>query len=276
MTKIWGAVFFVFLFSALFVVQKANDSHKKNLAEISPPPKYILPENFVKLVNFGFRATLADYYWVSIIQNSGLSVLDRELFLKYHYNIGGLDPQFAYPYTFAVLWLPTKNQAGTLEAVLPLAERGMKALPNNWEIPYYLAFQYQMVERSFDKTGQYLAIAASKDGVPVSVVTAYTGYLKRLNRDEDLRADLLQVAYETAKTPSLKKLIGDQLLLTYVTQAIDSAALNYKNVYGQYPIHIEELAKKNLLDLPPGYDSEFIISYNNQTGKSEASLRQTK
>ncbi len=264
------------MYSALFVVQKVSDDYKKNLSEISPPLQYILPESMVKLVNFGFRVVMADYYWISIIQNSGLSVKDKNLFLKYHYNIGVLDANFAYPYTFAVLWLPTKNQAGTLDAVLPLAERGMKALPNNWEIPYYLAFQYQIIERSFDKTGQYLAIAASKEGVPTSVVTAYTGYLKRLNRDEDLRTDLLQVAYETAKTPSLKKLIGDQLLNTYVTQALDSAALNYKNVYGQYPINIEELAKKNFINLPPGYNNEFIISYNNQTGKSETSLREAE
>lgn len=274
--KVLALFSIAFLYFGVFVVQKANDEHRKNLKEIAPEPKYILPENLVKLLNFGFRAVLADYYWVSIIQNSGLSIYEKDLFLKYHYNISALDSQFAYPYTFAILWLPTKNRIGTTDAVVPLAERGMRDMPNNWEIPFYLAFQYQIVERSFDKTGKYLAIAASKEGVPVSVVTAYSGYLKRLKRDDNLSEDLLQVAYDTAKTPALKKIIGDQLLLSYVVSAVNSAALKYKEKYGVYPKDVYELAEKKFLELPAGYDSLFNISFDRWTGKAVATFRETK
>ena len=188
--SIFLSVLFLFLlFSTLFFIQKAYDEHTERVKDFSQEPKYVLPENLVRLLNFGFSAVLADYYWIGIIQNAGLSVKYKDLYLKYHYNISVLDPQFSYPYTFAVLWLPMRNISGTLDAVVPLAERGMRDMPNNWEIPYYLAFQYQIIERSYEKTGKYLALAASKEGVPVSVVTAYTGYLKRLNRDEALSAD---------------------------------------------------------------------------------------
>jgi hypothetical protein len=273
---VFSIFFFLFLFSAIFLVQKANDNHKKSLEEIAPAPQYILPESLVKQLNFGFRAVLADYYWISIIQNSGLSIYQKDLFLKYHYNISVLDPQFAYPYTFAVLWLPTKNRIGTTDAVVPLAERGMREIPNNWEIPFYLAFQYQIVERSFDKTGKYLAIAASKEDVPLSVMTAYSGYLKRLKRDDDLSVDLLQVAYETAKTPALKKIIGDQLLLSYVVSAVNSSALKYKEKYGVYPKDVYELAEKKFLNLPADYDSQFSITLDIKTGKAVASFRKTQ
>jgi hypothetical protein len=273
---IFTIFFFLFLYSAIFLVQKADDNHKKSLGEIAPAPQYILPESLVKILNFGFRTVLADYYWISIIQNSGLSIYDKDLFLKYHYNINVLDSQFAYPYTFAILWLPTKNLIGTTDAVVPLSERGMRDMPNNWEIPFYLAFQYQIVERSFDKTGKYLAIAAAKEDVPVSVVTAYSGYLKRLKRDDSLSDDLLRVAYETAKTPALKKIIGDQLLLSYVVSAVNSSALKYKEKYGIYPKDVYELAEKKFLNLPDEYDSQFSISFDRQSGEAVASFRDTQ
>ncbi len=236
-------------------------------------PKYILPEKLLPYLHFGFKNVFADYYWITIIQNSGLSVQNINLFIHYYDNIGALDPHFSYPYVFAVLWLPSKKIPGSLEAVVPLAERGIKNNFDSWEIPYYLAFQYQMINRSFDKTGKYLGIAASKKDVPLTVQSAYRGYLKRINRDEDFSEELLKVAYETAQSSSLKKFAGDKLLLSYFEKAITKGVTEYKKKYGYFPSTITELSKKHILDIPPEYGTLFDVSYSNQTGEVSVALK---
>ncbi len=236
-------------------------------------PAYILPERLLPYLHFGFKNIFADYYWVSIIQNSGLSVANPTLFLRYYDNIGTLDPHFSYPYTFAVLWFPSKKIPGSIETIVPLAERGMKNNPDNWEIPYYLAFQYQIIERSFDKTGKYLGIAASKPDVPLTVQSAYRGYLKRLNRDQDFSEELLKIAFETAQSESLKKFAGDQLLLSYFEKALTKGVVEYKKKYSYFPSDITELTKKHILDIPPLYGTLFEVLYNNKTGEVAINLK---
>ncbi len=269
--------FFVAALGILVVtIQSAYDvKNKPTQIQINADvPTYILPEKLLPYLHFGFKNVFADYYWISIIQNSGLSVSDTDLFLHYYGNIGVLDPHFSYPYAFAVLWLPSKKIPGSLEAVVPLAELGMKNNKDNWEIPYYLAFQYQLIGRSFDKTGKYLGIAAAKKDVPLMVQSAYRGYLKRLNRDEDFSEELLKVAYETAESDSLKKYAGNQLLLSYFEKALTKGAKEYKKKYGYFPLDIGELTKKNILVVPPEYGTLFEVLYSNKTGEVSVSLKQ--
>lgn len=275
-------LFFVVAFFLLYETQKMYDQNKsatslrlgdKFADDNGGEFTYILPESVMSYIHFGFRNVLADYYWITAIQNSGLSIFHRNTFLNYYYNITTLDPHFSYPYTFAILWLPNKKLPGSLEAVVPLAERGISAIPDNWEIPYYLAFQYQIIEKSFDKTGKYLAIAASRKDVPDMVKNAYRGFIKRLDRDSDYSEELLKVAYETTKNVSLKRFAADQLFVSYLTKAINSSLSTYKKKYGVYPNSLEELAKVKILSVPPEYYQKFDIAYASRFGNVSITIK---
>src|ERR1044072_7806969 len=95
----------------------------------------------LKNVSLGFRSALADWLWVQAIQyfggggaNSKYPALQGMLD-----TITPLDPQFEYPYEFALVVLPFMDGA---QKALEIGERAQTELPGHGRLTFYLASVY--------------------------------------------------------------------------------------------------------------------------------------
>ncbi len=265
--KIWTALFFVVLLLSVVLVQKKYDSqYARPLSIIESSTSYLFPEKILPYLSFGFTNLIADYYWINAIQDMNLRSTNIDLYLSYFYNISALDPKFAEPYSFAIYVIPSKHATTLLDYVLPLAERGMVNLPNNWQIPYYLGFQYQLVKKSYTDALHYISIAAIKPNAPQEVVSAYRGYLARSIRDDKVDSTLIKVILKTSENQNLKNEVRKDLAEEYFTKVLEHGIIQYKIKYREYPNRIEDLVKKKFVTLPIDFFEKLSVDYNKWTG----------
>ena len=138
-----------------------------NLRE--PMHRFIMPAPVVRYFAFGFENILADYYWVSAIQD--LNKWDRRdtYYPEYFRIIATLDPKFEYPYTFAALTIPSKKNPESLTWLADISERGMVALPSSWQIPFYTGLEFHTVGRLYERAAYYLGIASAIESSPEAI-----------------------------------------------------------------------------------------------------------
>lgn len=131
-------------------------------------------------------------------------------------NVTRLDSLFATPYVQGGLNLAL--MAGRPEEALKLLDRGVQAMPDRWEMPYYRGF----IKLFFlnDKAGALddISLAAQKPGV-LPVVVDLAAALKMGMGKRDLALDFLRSLYDLTNDQTLKKNIGD-LLARY--EALDN------------------------------------------------------
>nr|HEC21049.1 hypothetical protein [Candidatus Peregrinibacteria bacterium] len=154
--------------SVVFFTQtQLKNYHGKVRAEIIEQPLFLLPSDSVKLFSLGFDNLVADLLWLKTVQYVGGHISSRENNTLYQYLnlITDLDPQFKHPYLFGELLLPEKGKTGQ---AIALAEKGLRNVPNAWEIPYYLGFIYFFHEENYEKAADLYELAATKEGVLLS------------------------------------------------------------------------------------------------------------
>lgn len=271
--KKYTAGLVVFLFLGIFTVQYVYDkSYLKKWSESESRTIYLLPETALPFIQFGFRNLLADYYWVRAVQDMNLRSSDLDLYLRYFYNISALDQKFLYPYTFSIYAIPNPKKPAYLDKILPLAERGMTNIPNSWEIPYYLGFQYQLVKRSYADALKYIAIAAEKPDAPEIVINAYRGYLNRSIRDDKVDGALVKVILATSENEAIKKQVREDLFLRYFTDILNKALTEYKRSYGYFPKNLSSLILEDRVSLPSDFFDHLDVEYLKSTGKVSLSF----
>ncbi len=265
--KVQTLLFFILLLLGIFSLQKRYDAlyaHPWSIVQSSTA--YLFPEQIVPYLSFGFTNLVADYYWINAIQDMNLRSTNIGLYISYFYNISTLDQKFAEPYSFAIYIIPSKKIPILLDYILPLAERGMKNLPDNWQIPYYLGFQYQIVKKSYTEGLHYISIAAVKPNVPQEVVSAYRGYLSRSIRDDKVDSTLIKVILKTSESENLKNEARKDLAAEYFTKVLKHGISEYRVRYHAFPSKIEDLVTMKFIALPTDFFEKLTVDYNKWTG----------
>lgn len=268
-----GALLFVPI--VLTQIQYDNLAHPELIYKVSTN-KHVLPENIVKHLTFGFNNALADYYWVSIIQDlAGWNRKDDFYFQEFK-NLQAVDPRFGFPYLFAILTIPSNNRhdiSGILQ-VEPFAKKGINALPDNWEIPYYLAVGFQFAGLP-DKTLEYLDIAASRPGAPAAVTDAHKLYLQKKIKGDQASKTLIQVMYDSTNNKATKEIIRNNILITQAMEQLSKASQSYKEKFGRYPTSLDEVVDAKLIQIESSLRRRINVSFNPTTGQPLVTTKDT-
>ena len=170
----------------------------------------LLPHQILPYIHFGFRNIITDYYWISSIQDFVAWNRKEGYFVGYFKNISTLDPKFEYPYLFSILTIPQKDRkdlknVAVLDEVATIAEKGMTAIPESWQIPFYLGTQYYLFTIYNNTDNEIIKKLAGKGIQEVAVtqllekgIIAYKERFKRYPKtvDEMLAINLIKLPEE--------------------------------------------------------------------------------
>ncbi len=273
----------VSLLGVAIVAQIKYDSIKHPRVLFTTETRYILPSSIVTNFSFGFRNILADLYWIKVIQDFSIWDGKDPFYLLEYKNIAALDPKFSYPYLLGILTFTTKSvqeinaDTSILETIEPIIEDGIKNLPDNWEIPFYLGTGFQLTHNT-EKALKYLKLASSYENAPERIHNAYKSYLKntltgKTAAGKDTSRDLIQAIYETTENGTTKKMIEESVRLSDLTDILEGIVKEHKKKYGYYPSSIFELAAHKMLKNEVLLNKQFRIIINQNTGKVTTTLR---
>lgn len=233
----------------------------------APVHRFVMPAPIMRHLAFGFDNALADYYWINAVQDVNKWDRHDTFYPEYFRIISTIDPKFEYPYIFAALTVPSKETPESLTWLSVIAEEGMKALPESWQIPFYVGVQYHVVAKSYEQAVHYLAIAAGEKSAPEMVKNIYAIYLMHTATEYETSRALFTTIYETTNNEETKKLAKERIALLDFIEMLDQASQTYKTKYASYPASVDDLAKRGLIQIPLELVKKFPISIDQSTGK---------
>lgn len=146
-------------------------------------PRVFVPSpHFYEKMSPSYRTSIADLYWLGIVQYYGehiegdgrLDSLPAMLDL-----VTALSPRFIEPYLFSTFALA---DAGRPQTAYDLLERGYRANPRNWRLPYqlgFLAYTYGKGKEKALTAARWFEIASGLPGCPAFMPRLVAGMLRR-------------------------------------------------------------------------------------------------
>lgn len=267
-TILMGVLPIFFLVLSVLAQIRTDRIVAANLDLHEPVHRFILPASVVKYGAFGFQNVLADYYWVTAIQD--LNKWDRrdEYYPEYFRIMNALDPKFMYPYFFGILTVPSRQNPESLSWISEISALGMEVFPENWEIPFYTGMQYHTIGRSNEDAVRYLEIAAKKPSRPEVVETTYALFLFRSATDRERSRALFTAIIKTTDNAETKKIAEDRIALLDFIEMVDNASISYKGRHGYYPDSLETLAEEGFVRLPTDLVKRFRVGIDPVSGRS--------
>lgn len=169
-------------------------------------PEFLFASDQTRLFSFGARETIADLYWISLIQYIGGNVIQAD-YKKYMARIvdlvTDLSPKFSYPVEVSLILLPDSNKLYETYSDMEIDEQRKSAIQlgekmmsqscdaeklkkieqtsNLWDllekkelrnpchngmIPYYMGYVYYFNENNPAKSAEYYKIATTQDDAP--------------------------------------------------------------------------------------------------------------
>jgi hypothetical protein len=260
-------------------------------AHMETPARSARGEAFVprpdraRLSALGFRAVLADYYWLQAVQVVGGAREDagRSALIGQLIDVATtLDPWVDHAYRFAAVWL-TDSEANVRTANR-LLERGIAYHPREWRNRYHLGFNHFFYLDDERRAAEVLESALELEGVP-----AYLGGLvARLRAQrgdlETAAAFLLEMAQQSddpyARAGYQKAL--DEVLTERAARRLDAARARYWRRHGRDIERVTDLLAGQdpvLRRLPPAHPhfaADFEWQLDPDSGQIVSSFYRTR
>lgn len=249
------------LLFGIITSQKRSFAHQKDVFEIlEDNPLFVPNSKILKNVAFGFDNLMTDLIWLKTVQYIGGNARSGEypLLSDYLDVLTDLDAKFYMPYFVAQILLPESGQAK--EAVL-LSEKGMKALPENWKIPYYTGYIYYYYLNDYEKGAKFYTQASEIPGALSSAKRMAVNLIGKANKHA-LALEMWLNLYEEEKNPDVKNLIEKKMLREKNFVDLENALQKYFQQNGFYPEKIDVLAQFGLIEKIP---SDPLEPYKNYT-----------
>ncbi|MBP7147010.1 MAG: hypothetical protein KBD01_05660 [Acidobacteria bacterium] len=220
-----------------------------------------LPEGpYLRALALGHEETLADllYIW-SIQYYSNYSDKARYAYVKQVFGgaITELDPRYTEAYLVGALIMSIEARNSPL--ALELYDKGLDAMPENWEIAYWAGWECYSLKR-YDCSRAYWERAAAMPGAPVQLVRLAA---RMIERSGDLRAALEE--YErilaTTKDEATRRVVSawaENTRTQIVLAELRDALARYRRAKGMCPAQLSDLARAGLVPaLPPEEELPF-------------------
>lgn len=175
---------------------------------------------FLKLVTFGYDSISADLLWLQLIQYYGATYQESAPtthLYNYFDTITTLDPDFEEAYTFSAYLLDESPEDYKLS--LSIMEKGRKNLPNQWEIPFQMAFVYYLKLNDIENAARYFQISGEIPEAPELPLRMAAQLYKRTSKLENcqMSLQLWQINKEKAPTDRLKQKAQRSIIETKIT-----------------------------------------------------------
>jgi len=225
----------------------------------------------------GHRTLAADMTWLRAVQYIGEPRGDERGWGKLFPLVDvvtDLDPGHGYAYQVAGTIL---SNVGRVDESNRILEKGTRAVPNRYILPYYRAFNAFYYQGDWTEAGKWAEVAARTPGAPQHVrqnVLAY--YVK--GRRADAAVAFLEQALQEARDPDSRKALESQL--TQARLELDAARLEeaietWRDRYHAGPLSLGQLVSEGLLQaIPPDpYGGELFLDAEGRVRSSANPFR---
>ena len=222
-----------------------------------------------------FDSLAADVYWIRTIQHYGRDYKNRgregrfELLQPLLDLTTTLDPHFLIAYRFGAIFLAQAppDGPGRPDQAIALLERGFKANPDRYQLPYDIAFTHYLYTGDFEAAVNWFRRAAALPGAPewIGPLAAATA-AKGGNRSG--ARQLLQ-ELRTAQEEYVRRSAERLLLQLDALDAVDQlqiVANQYRETHGRPASGWSELVAARLLRAVPRDQFQVVFAYDPVTG----------
>lgn len=238
------------LFLGIVFSQRYSFENQKKVFEIlEDNPLFVPNAKILKQVTFGFDNLMTDVIWLRIVQYVGGNARSSnyELLGEYLESVTELDPKFYMPYFVAQLLLPEVQHA---EKAISISEKGLKSLPERWEIPFYMGYIYYYYLEDYEKGAEMYEKASQIPGVLSSAKRMAINLTSKANK-HSIALSMWIEAYENEENANVKDLIAQKIIREKNYVDLEEAVKKYVEIYNTYPQSLEELIQVGLISEIP-------------------------
>lgn len=201
----------------------------------------------------GQQTTLADVLWLRMVHYVGHDAAAEAKWPQLYEwvdSITDLDPLFGYAYEAGGIVLAS---AGRIDESNRIFDKGMAAVPERWQLPFFAAHNRWYSEHDLMGGAQLLLRAAKIPGSPRYL----PGLVARLTEGADqlevarqwLAASLSQDLPPTARKEFERRL--GEIYMEQDLRSIEAALSRYHSQVGVFPISLERLVEEGYLPEVP-------------------------
>jgi tetratricopeptide (TPR) repeat protein len=243
-------------------------SARKPLRELA-----FLPDGrTLRAVSLGQRHTLADYYWLSLVQHVGVASEAKaprwDAVFPVANLVTDLDPRYGYAYQEAGGVL--SGLAKRTDLSNRLLEKGIAAVPDRWQLHWNLAYNKYFYENDKRTAAHHLKLAAEVGQRPHLYYQAAALAMDSSGADDyDFAIHILEVALAEAESEPLRQVIAERLVRAYTDRAlaaVERAVEAFRLRHGRPPASLEELVAARLLPAVPPDPAGGRIEYDPKSG----------
>lgn len=220
------------------------------------PSGYVLPSRYSRVLSLGNRGLLADFLFLKTVSFVGGRIVSGQGLHRDDWNylvtslevITDLDPYFRDPYFLAeglLAW-----DAGMPEKANEILLKGYVHRPNDWQLPFFVGFNYFYFLKDYAAAADYMMAAARLPDSP-SYLKTLAGRLAYFGGKSKPALLFLQEMVEEANDPILRNRLAKRLLALERAVMIEEAAENFTRREGRPPDTIGEIVSRGYLTSLP-------------------------
>ncbi len=214
-----------------------------------------LPQGeYLKPALLGYHHLGADLLWLQTLQVLGKRVNSPEEYSWLYHAfdvVTMLDPQYAYAYWVSGVVLT--ELAGRPDLSNKLLVRGLDAVPDNWLVPYLLAYNHYFHLEDVPHAIEYAKIAAQVPGSPPWLVNMVTQMSAQGGNPEFALRFLMQMRQQQSDPrirESLEYHIKEVMIERDIRQ-LEAAAARFYDEQHRYPARLGELVTRGYVATLP-------------------------
>ncbi len=235
---------------AIFVCQREINRRAKTSEELVEELMYFPSGKFITQVSSGYEHVFADFVWLRFVQYYGRHLM-TDLEFKYLEHIldilTTLDPQFTVAYTFGALLLVTN--VNDPQAAFTLLDKGIRANPLKWHLPYMKGFIYYVYLQKFSLAGKFFKIAAHLPDAPDGV-RRFAAFMYQRAGSVDISLYLWWELYLSTKNVYEQE-VAVRNIKKNTVEKLERILYDYREEKGSLPLSLEALVNEGYLKSVP-------------------------
>ncbi len=219
-------------------------------------PAWLPSGTVLRTASFGQRLLLADFYWLRAVSYMGETLLaksDRwDALLPLAEIVTDLDPRYGYAYQ--VIGSNLAGLAHRHAEADRILEKGMRALPERWSLPFVQATNKFIFEQDYAEAARLARRAAELSRKPhLALLAANLSALANTDDEYEAAATFLVQMLGQAELPEMREELETRLTRIRTFQALaalEKAVAAYRARTGRLPARLGDLVPAELAALP--------------------------
>jgi len=212
---------------------------------------YVPPLNYLKIISGSFQSFCADIFYIRGVLAITDSFQDRMAWIDWvqkNFEVAtNLDPKLTQGYFFAGVVIAHGEEG--IKKGIQFLEKGLKQNTKEWQIPYWIGFNYYQLQ-DYLKAIEYYEKASQSPGAPKFLKSIQPMYYYRAGRP-DLGLIYLQGLLHSVKDPRELEWVETKLKWIENIVYLEDKLKQFKALYGHCPERIENLKEAGLLEEIP-------------------------